>query len=62
MCLPTLPPLGVGCEYLVVRQPGSRENGDFLPSGDAVHAIDGRDASLDHLLRVNAALRVYGLS
>lgn len=62
MCLLTLPPLGAGCEYLVVRQPSSREDGDLLPSGDAVHAIDGRDAGLDHLLRVNAALRVYGLA
>lgn len=48
--------------HLVVWQAGSREDGDFLPSGDAVHAIDGRYSRLDHLLRVDTALRVYRLA
>lgn len=39
-----------------------RENGYFLAPGNAVHAINGRDACLDHLLRINAALRVDGLA
>lgn len=38
------------------------ENGDFLPPGNAVHAIDGRDACLDHLFRIDTALRVDGLA
>lgn len=48
--------------HLVMGQPCSREDGDLLSSGDAVHAIDGRDSGLDHLLRVDAALRIYGLT
>lgn len=48
--------------YLIMRQPGSRENRDLLSSGDAVHAINSRDTSLDHLLRVDTALRVDGLA
>lgn len=43
-------------------EPCSRENGYFLPSGDAVHAINGRNSSLDHLLGVNTTLRVYWLT
>lgn len=43
-------------------QPSSRKNGDLLSSGNAVHAIDGGDASLDHLLRVDTALRIDGLT
>lgn len=39
-----------------------RENGDFLPPGDAVHAVDGGDAGLDHLLGVDTALWVDGLA
>lgn len=50
------------CLYLVVRETCSREDGDLLASGDAVHAVDGRDAGLDHLLGVNAALGVDGLT
>lgn len=41
---------------------GCRENGDFLPPGDAVHAVDGGDAGLDHLLGVDTALWVDGLA
>lgn len=48
--------------YLIVRETCSRENRDLLASGNAVHAINGRDASLDHLFWVNAALRVNGLT
>lgn len=47
---------------LVVWKSGSREDGDLLASGNAVHAVDGGDAGLDHLLRVNTALRVDGLA
>lgn len=43
-------------------QPSSRENGDLLSSSNAIHAINGRDASLDHLLRVDTALRIDGLT
>ena len=45
-----------------MRQPRSREDGYFLPPGDAVHAVDGRYAGLDHLLGVDPTLRVYGLT
>ena len=48
--------------YLVVWEASSREDGDLLASGDAVHAVDGRDASLDHLLRVDTTLRVDWLA
>lgn len=48
--------------YLIMWETCSRENGYLLPSGDAVHAIDGRNARLDHLLWVNATLRVYWLT
>lgn len=48
--------------HLVVGQPSSREDGDLLSSGDTVHAIDGGDAGLDHLLGVDTTLRVDGLT
>lgn len=48
--------------YLIVWQPSGGEDWDFLPPSNAVHAINGRYASLDHLLRIDATLRVYGLA
>lgn len=48
--------------YLIMWETCSGENGYFLPSGDAVHAIDGRYARLDHLLWVNTTLGVYRLT
>jgi len=47
---------------LVVRQAGRGEERDLLPTRDRVHAVDGRDARLDHLLGVGADLRVDGLA
>lgn len=49
-------------QYLIVWETCSREDGYFLASGNAVHAIDGGYASLDHLLRVDTTLRVYRLT
>lgn len=43
-------------------QAGGWEDWDLLSTGDAVHAINGGDARLDHLLRVDTALRVNGLA
>lgn len=56
--------LNVDCwgSYLVMGQPSSRKNGDLLSSGNAVHAINGWDTSLDHLFRVDTALGVDGLA
>lgn len=48
--------------HLIVGQSSSRENGNLLSSGNAVHAIDSGDAGLDHFLRVDAALRVNWLT
>lgn len=39
--------------YFIMRETGSREDGDFLSSGDTVHGVDGRDAGLDHFLGVD---------
>lgn len=50
------------CVHLIVWETCSREDRYFLASGDAVHAIDGRYASLDHLLWVDTTLRVYRLT
>lgn len=47
---------------LIVWQPSSRKDGDLLSSCNAVHAINGRDARLDHLLGVDAALRIDWLT
>mmetsp|Transcript_9018 Transcript_9018/g.30566 ORF Transcript_9018/g.30566 Transcript_9018/m.30566 type:complete len:578 (+) Transcript_9018:341-2074(+) len=47
---------------VVVRETGRREERDLLPAGDGVHAVDGGDARLDHLLGVGAHLRVDGLA
>lgn len=52
----------VGRSHLVMRQPSSREDGNLLPSGNAVHAVDGRDTGLNHLLGVDTALRINGLT
>lgn len=35
---------------------------DLLPTGNAVHDIDGRDARLNHLLGVDAVVGVDGLA
>lgn len=48
--------------YLIVWQTSSREDGYFLPPSNAVHSINGRYSCLDHLLRVNTALRVDRLA
>ena len=48
--------------HLIVGQTSSRKDGDLLASGDAVHAVDGGDAGLDHLLRVDTALGVDWLA
>ena len=51
----------LGCD-VVVRQTGGREDGDLLTTSDRIHAIDGRDARLDHFLRVHARPRVDRLT
>ena len=43
-------------------QTGSGKDWDLLSSGDAVHGIDGRDTSLNHLLRVDTRPGVDRLS
>lgn len=53
------PPAGT---HLIVGETGSGEDGDLLAPGDAVHHVDGRDPSLDHLLGVDAAVGVDGLA
>lgn len=45
---------------LVVRQAGGAEDGDLLAARDAVHGVDGADAGGDHLLGVDARVRVDG--
>jgi hypothetical protein len=47
---------------IVVRQTGGGEERDLLATGDGVHAVNGGDAGLDHLLGVRAHLRVDGLA
>lgn len=46
------------CSNFVVRQTCGREDGEFLSSGDGVHAIDCGDSCLDHFLRVDAGVGV----
>lgn len=48
--------------HLIMWKTSSRKDGDLLSSGNAVHAIDGRDARLDHLFWIDTALRVDGLA
>lgn len=48
--------------YFIVRETGSREDGDLLSSGDTVHGVDGGDAGLDHFLRVDPRPGVNGLT
>lgn len=48
--------------YLVMGQPSSRENGDLLASGNTVHPIDSRNASLDHFFWVDSTLRIDRLA
>lgn len=55
-------PLVVWGSHLIVGEPSSRKNGNLLSSGNAVHAINGGDAGLDHLLGVDTTLRVDGLT
>lgn len=43
-------------------EPSRGEDGNLLPTGNAVHDVDGRDARLDHLLRVDAVIGVDGLA
>lgn len=47
---------------VVVWQTGSGEEGDLLAARHRVHAVNGRDTGLDHLLGVRAHLRVDGLT
>lgn len=37
----------------VVRQTGSREDGDFLTTGNGVHGVNSRDTSGNHFFRVH---------
>uniref|UniRef100_A0A2M4D215 Putative secreted protein n=1 Tax=Anopheles darlingi TaxID=43151 RepID=A0A2M4D215_ANODA len=46
----------------VVRQTGSREDGNLLSTGDRVHHIDGRDTGLNHFLGVDTGPRVDRLT
>lgn len=46
----------------VVGESVCREEGDLLSSGDGGHAVDGRDAGLQHLLGVDPLAGVDGLS
>jgi hypothetical protein len=39
-----------------------REDGDLLATSNGVHDVDGGDASLNHLLRVDTRPRVDGLT
>ncbi len=43
---------------LVVRQPVGGEERDLLPARDGVHHVDGRNARLDHFLRINTLVGV----
>lgn len=47
---------------LIVWETCSREDGYFLASGNAVHSINGRYSGLNHLLWVDATLRVDRLT
>lgn len=48
--------------HLVVWQARSREDGDLLSPSDTVHAVNGRNARLNHLLGVDPTLRVDWLT
>lgn len=48
--------------HLIVGETSSREDGDLLAPGNAIHHINGGDPCLDHLLRVDAAVGVDGLA
>ncbi|KAH3660774.1 hypothetical protein OGATHE_005106 [Ogataea polymorpha] len=49
-CLST----NLGCDF-IVRKTRSRENRDFLSSGDGVHGVDSRNTSGNHLLWVDTS-------
>ena len=44
---------------LVVGKSVRGEDGDLLPSGDRVHHVDGGDAGLHHLLRVDPNVKRF---
>ena len=44
---------------LVVGKSVRGEDGDLLPSGDRVHHVDGGDAGLHHLLRVDPSVKRF---
>jgi hypothetical protein len=46
----------------VVGQTGGRENGNLLTTSNGIHAINGRDTSLDHLTWVDTRVWVDGLT
>ena len=46
----------------VVGQSVGRKDGNLLPTSDGIHDVNGRDASLDHFLRIDAGVRVDGLT
>ena len=46
---------------LVVGKSVRGEDGDLLPSGDRVHHVDGGDAGLHHLLRVDPNVKEISL-
>lgn len=43
-------------------KPSSREDGNLLATGDAVHDINGGDSRLDHLLRVDSVMGIDWLA
>ena len=45
---------------LVMRETGSAEDGNLLPTRDRVHGVDGADAGRDHLFGVDAGVGVDG--
>lgn len=48
--------------HLIVGQTSSREYGDFLPPGNAVHTIYCRNASLNHLFWIDSTLGIDWLT
>ncbi len=44
------------CSNFIVRKTSSREDGDFLATGNRVHGVDGRDTGRDHFFGINLTL------
>ncbi len=47
---------------LIVWETIGREDGDLLATGNGVHDVNSRNASLDHLLRVDPGVGIDGLA